>query len=66
MKTPQWKTVLLYLQSGKGITQIEATYFWNICCLAERIRDLKKRGITIRPDKEPHKGGYHVRYFLAP
>jgi hypothetical protein len=65
MKT-QAETILTYLQTGRGITQGDSARWFHIYCLAERIRDLRKRGLHIRDDREAHYKGYHVRYFLVP
>ncbi len=63
--TTQSDTILQYLRSGNSLTQIQATKYFNICCLAERIRDLRRRGISITSTREKHKDGYHVKYSLS-
>ena len=61
----QAKTILKYMKTHKrGISQKQATDLYGITCLAERIRDLRKKGHVI--DNEWHcykdENGHTVRY----
>lgn len=61
----QCKTILEYLQEGKGITQLEATRMWDITRLAARISDLRKRGHNIVSEEVGKGFGRYVIYHLA-
>lgn len=51
----QNQQILNHLKSGKSITPMEAFIRYGITCLAERCRDIRKKGIKI--DTEIiHKG----------
>ncbi len=39
--------ILKYLKAGNTITPLEAVQRFGCMCLAERIRDLRKKGYTI-------------------
>ena len=65
MKHSQSKQILEWLQSGKSITQIEATVLFRCTRLAARILDLKEDGHIIASVREKHEGGFHKRYSLV-
>lgn len=60
----QCNTILDYLKTGKGITQIEATHLWDITRLAARVSDLRKRNYPIVSVREGVGFGSYVRYYL--
>jgi hypothetical protein len=60
----QCNTILDYLKTGKGITQIEATRLWDITRLAARVSDLRKRNYPIASVREGVGFGSYVRYYL--
>lgn len=61
----QCKTILDYLKTGKGLTQLEASDMWDITRLAARVSDLRKRGYDIVSVQIGKGFGSYVRYFLA-
>jgi len=61
----QAQQVLSYLRSGNALSQIEATHYFNICCLAERIRDLRKQGHGIISTPVVKNGKRFMKYSLS-
>ncbi len=43
----QCDQVLRHLKAGRTITAMQAMHIFGICCLAERIRDLRARGHSV-------------------
>lgn len=60
----QCRTILEYLMTGKGITQIEASDKFRITRLAARVSDLRKRGHNIVSVQVGTGFGSFVRYIL--
>ena len=56
--------VLGYLIQNRSITPREALTHCNCWRLAAVIHSLKKSGICIHTQQEPHQGGFHARYHL--
>jgi hypothetical protein len=44
----QCEQVLKHLQSGKTLTPIQAARLYDICRLADRSRDLRRKGIDVK------------------
>jgi hypothetical protein len=44
----QCDLVLKHLQSGKTLTPIQAARLYDICRLADRARDLRKKGYDVK------------------
>lgn len=64
MKT-QCDKLLYHLQRGSSITAMSAFRLFDITCLAERVRDLKRRGIEVRSEMIKLASGKRIaRYSL--
>jgi hypothetical protein len=61
----QKERVLKLLQRGEKITQAKAFTQFGICCLAERIRDLRKDGHDIAALMVTHNGKRFSEYRMA-
>lgn len=63
-KTTQPEAVLGHLVSKGNISSMEAISLFKVTRLSAVIHTLKKAGISIETQPEPHSGGQHARYFL--
>ena len=61
----QKEKVLKLLQRGEKITHAKAFTKLGICCLAERIRDLRQDGHAIAADMVKRKGKRFSEYRMA-
>jgi hypothetical protein len=61
----QKEKVLKLLQRGEKITQAKAFKMFGICCLAERIRDLRGEGYDIAGEMVKRKGKRFSEYRIA-
>lgn len=61
---PQKVMVMEYMNAYGSISQYEATTKLKICCLAERIRDLKEEGVTITDQWISKNGKRFKQYSL--
>ena len=63
-KTSQSKVVLMHLQSGKELSQLEATQKYGILRLGAIIFNLRKDGykITSRLERKPNRYGNTSNY----
>ncbi len=59
------QTILALVDAGqRGITSLEAFKAGWAVRLGAYVFDLKKMGVSIRTEREPHDGGNHARYVL--
>lgn len=60
------ETLLALLHAGpRGITSLECFRAGWAVRLAAYVCDLRKMGVPIEANREPHGGGSHARYHLA-
>lgn len=60
----QRKLILEHLQSGKGITPLEAYQQYNCLRLGARIYDLRAEGHNIHTETVLDDGKHYARYWL--
>lgn len=63
-KHSQNEQVLIWLQAGKTLTRAQAAELFNIYCLPERIRDLRKKGYPIKTTKVIKNGKHFAKYSM--
>jgi hypothetical protein len=60
------ETLLALMHAGqRGVTPLDAHRAGPAFRLAAYVHDLKRLGIPIEMDREPHPGGWHGRYRLV-
>jgi predicted transcriptional regulator len=63
-KRPQTVQVMEYMNAHGSISQFEATIKLKVCCLAERIRDLKENGVLISDEWISKNGKRYKAYSI--
>jgi len=62
---PMGELLLLHLQSGKSITNVEAQALWRCRALPKRISELRGQGHDIKAEwRKDSTGQSYVRYTL--
>lgn len=65
MSEKQLTVLFRHLVKGESISTYEATVWFGICRLSERIRELERRGWKIDRKREEKDGKHFTRYSLA-
>jgi hypothetical protein len=63
-KPTKLECVLSHLIKYGNISPRDAMDLYQCWRLSAVVHTLKKAGITVRAEQEPHEGGIHARYFL--